>query len=113
LVRESKGRARAVSPTKIKVPEFDVLDDSLIVFSSSHSSGWSLNFDKTSKKPIIVNLAFMGFQLDSSMGSLGYIEFEPQRYMFLGYIVSFITLCILLFLWFFESRRPTIPFFKK
>lgn len=80
-------------PTKYIVEGMN--EPGVLVFSTSHTDAWQLDIGDQVVSPFVVNLFGMGYKV-TQPGDTATLEFIPQRFMNLGYIVSAATVLGLL-----------------
>ena len=90
---ETRLEFQEVYPTKYVVDGMN--EPGVLVFSTSHTDAWWLDVNGQVVSPFVVNLFGMGFKV-TEPGEAATLEFIPQRFMNLGYIVSAATVLSLL-----------------
>ena len=99
--RETRLEYQDVHPTKYIINK--MTEPGVLVFSTSHTDAWQLATNTQEVSPFVVNLFSMGFKMTQT-GNAATLEFIPQRFMNLGYLVSATTVLGLLGLIFFRTR---------
>lgn len=90
---ETRLEFQEVYPTKYIVDGMN--EPGVLVFSTSHTDAWQLDINGQVVSPFVVNLFSMGYEV-TQPGDTATLEFIPQRFMNLGYIVSATTVLSLL-----------------
>ena len=91
--QETRLDYKDVYPTKYVVN--GIMEPGVLVFATSHTDAWQLDINTQEVSPFVVNLFSMGFKMTQT-GDTATLEFVPQRFMNLGYLVSTITVLGLL-----------------
>ncbi|MBU1031626.1 hypothetical protein KKE03_01740 [Patescibacteria group bacterium] len=82
-----------INPTKYKVIVSNLTKPSLMIFSQSYDSLWKTSGDKT---PLPVYSLLNGFKVENDGEYI--VEFEPQKYVYKGLVITGATIVILILL---------------
>ncbi len=98
-----------INPTKhtISIDPFTASNlSSLITYKKPYSPNWRLT-ELNNQKPMIVYGQMNGWLLDHPQNSLT-IEYLPQKYFYIGSIISIIALGLILIVWIILKRRQSL-----